>query len=105
VLTLPAAFEDFLKTYKSTATEAADAFSRLNLEDDDLDEEYDFLDESGDETGRPRKGDPKLKYMRMLQQVADRVSNQVLIDLDDLAAVRVFCQKSRLTGIVRENPT
>ena len=62
----------------------------MNLEDDDLDEEYDFLDESGDETTRPRRADPKLKYMRMLQQVADRQSNQIVIDLEDVAAVRFF---------------
>ena len=30
---------------------------------------------------------PKLKYMKMLQDVADRKKSQVLIDLDDLDAV------------------
>ena len=44
------------------------------------------MDESGDETGG-RRIDPKLKYMRMLQNVADRNLSQILIDLDDLAAV------------------
>jgi DNA replication licensing factor MCM7 len=46
------------------------------------------MDESGDEAGG-RRIDPKLKYMRMLQNVADRKVSQVLIELDDLAAVWV----------------
>jgi len=59
----------------------------LDLNDDDLDEEYDFLDESDEEANRTRRINPKLKYMRMLQKVADRTESQVLINLDDLAAV------------------
>jgi DNA replication licensing factor MCM7 len=83
-----AAFEDFLKTYKTTSTDAVDALEDLNLDDDDLDDDYDFMDESSDETGRTRqRADPKLKYMRMLQQVADRTSSQVVIELDDVANV------------------
>ena len=83
-----AAFEDFLKTYKTTAVEATDALQGLNLSDGDTDEEYDFMDESGDEATRARRPDPKLKYMRMLQNISDRGVNQVMIDLDDLLAVR-----------------
>jgi len=64
--------------------------SGLNLNDEELDEEYDFMDESGDETGRPRRPDPKLKYMRMLQNISDRGLNQILIELDDLAAVSLY---------------
>jgi hypothetical protein len=81
----PAAFEDFLKTFKSSSAETADALQDLRL-DDDLDNEYDFMDESGDEGGA-RRIDPKLKYMRILQRVADRDQSQILIDLDDLVAV------------------
>jgi DNA replication licensing factor MCM7 len=80
-----AAFEDFLKTFKTTTVEATDALQDLNLNDSDLDDEYDFMDESGHDT-RPPRPDPKLKYMRMLQSISDRALNQVLIDLDDLAA-------------------
>jgi MCM N-terminal domain len=94
-LTVTAAFEDFLKNYKSTAAEAADAIARLNLEDEDLDNEYDFMDESGDETGA-RRVDPKFKYLRQLQQVADRQSTQIVIDLDDLAAVSLNSVKTFL---------
>ncbi|KAF2671306.1 putative DNA replication licensing factor Mcm7 [Microthyrium microscopicum] len=81
-----AAFEDFLKTYKTSTVETTDALGDLNLNDDDTDGDYDFMDESGDEATRSRRPDPKLKYMRVLQNVADRATNQVVIDLDDLAA-------------------
>lgn len=80
-------FEDFLKTFKTTTTEATDALEDLTLNDDDLDEEYDFMDESGDEAARSRRPDRKLKYLRALQNVADRMTNQITIDLDDLSAV------------------
>jgi hypothetical protein len=83
----PAAFEDFLKTYKTSTVEASDALQGLNINDDELDEDYDFMDESGDEA-RSRRPDPKMKYMRMMQNVSDRSTSQVIIDLDDLAAVR-----------------
>lgn len=83
-----AAFEDFLRNYKSSSTEAADALEGLQIDGDD--EEYDFMDESDDagpqRSRRPR--DPKHKYMQLLQDVADRKTNQVLIELDDLDQVR-----------------
>jgi DNA replication licensing factor MCM7 len=76
-----------LKTYKSSSTEATDALQGLRLNEDEFEEEYDFMDESGDETNQPRRIDPKLKYMRLLQNVADRVTAQITIDLDDLDTV------------------
>lgn len=84
-----AALEDFLRNYKSSSTEAADALEGLQIDGDD--EDYDFMDES-DDTGpqRPRRSrDPKHKYMQLLQDVADRKANQVLIELDDLDQVRL----------------
>lgn len=46
--------------------------------------------EGGDGTSQ-RKGastrSPKLKYMKMLQDVANRKRSQILIDLDDLDSV------------------
>ena len=41
---------------------------------------------------------PKLKYMKMLQDVADRARSQILIDLDDLDAVSppIIFMQSRL---------
>ncbi|KAF2142176.1 uncharacterized protein K452DRAFT_270955 [Aplosporella prunicola CBS 121167] len=80
-----AAFEDFLRSYKSSSTEAADALEDLQIDGED---EYDFMDESDDgeaaQRSRRRDRDPKVKYMQMLQDVADRKVNQVVIELDDL---------------------
>jgi hypothetical protein len=76
-----------LRTFKSSAVEAVDALQGLQINEEDFDEEYDFMDESGDETNTPRRTDPKLKYMRLLQHVADRTVSQITIDLDDLDAV------------------
>ena len=78
-----------MKHFKSTQSETADALQGLNL-DDQEDDEYDFADNSdeGEATRRPagqgRDQNPKAKYMRMLQEVANRQKDQVLIDLDDL---------------------
>lgn len=87
-----AAFEDFLQTYKSTATELED-LEDLNLDDadqdaqDDTSDEYDMLDDvAGGKEARQRNKfrAPKHKYMDMLQQVADRNTGEVCIELDDL---------------------
>jgi len=76
-----------LKTFKSSSIEATDALQGLQINEEDFDEEYDFMDESGDETNQPQRIDPKLKYLRLLQHVADRTVSQITIDLDDLDAV------------------
>ncbi|EMC91405.1 hypothetical protein BAUCODRAFT_127305 [Baudoinia panamericana UAMH 10762] len=80
-----AAFEDFLRNFKSSTSETEAALDDLHLDGDS--EEYDFMDDVGDGDGtrtRTRASRPKTKYMNMLQDVADRVKSQVLIDLDDL---------------------
>ena len=41
--------------------------------------------------------DPKKKYMQILQNVADRVTSQITIDLDDLDAVGIL--RKRLDGM------
>jgi DNA replication licensing factor MCM7 len=65
----------------------------LNLDDvntdgqDDTSDEYDMLDDvAGGKEARQRNKfrTPKLKYMDMLQQVADRKISEVCIELDDL---------------------
>ncbi|KZF26816.1 putative DNA replication licensing factor Mcm7 [Xylona heveae TC161] len=88
------AFEDFLKTFKSSssATEvsATNALQELHLEDDDLSDEYDFMDDVADGSGAARRrrddksAEPKLKYMKILQSLADRESSHITIELDDL---------------------
>ena len=87
-----AAFEDFLTNYKTTATDsdqlAADALQDLNLDEDGLSDEYDFMDDVGNgKEPRQRDGQfsqPRKKYMDLLQKVANRQTNQVTIELDDL---------------------
>ena len=90
-----AAFEDFLTNYKSTTTEtddlAADALQDLNLDEDGLSDEYDFMDDVGNgKESRPgrRLPAPKRKYMDLLQKVVDRKINEVIVELDDLDNVR-----------------
>ncbi len=90
------AFRDFLENFKSSAStseeSAADAIDGLQLDGDGTSDEYDFMDdaENGDRT-RSRKDDrrqDKRKYMSLLQDIADRVKSNILIELDDLDLVR-----------------
>lgn len=87
-------FKDFLKHFKSfeSASESAatEAIEDLNLEEDGTSDEYDFMDDVEDGAPRPgrRRREPKLKYMQLLQDVADRERTNILIELDDLATVR-----------------
>lgn len=91
-----------MRSFKSSSTEATDALDGLNLNDGE-DDEYDFMDES-DEGGesaqrsRTRQGQArsKTKYLNVLQDVADRKTDHVVIDLDDLDQVNAMhacCQK------------
>lgn len=95
-----AAFEDFLKSFKSTAVteaDARDALSNLNMDDDD--EEVDMNDTPGRRTtrsggarARPRRSkvaapEPKIKYMVQLQEVSNRERDSVTLELDDLKEV------------------
>jgi DNA replication licensing factor MCM7 len=82
------AFEDFLGKFEVTRTasdEATDAINGLHLDGDHTSDEYDFMDDvaNGDGTARRQQG-TKRKYVEMLQEVADRDRQNVLIDLDDL---------------------
>ena len=86
-----ATFEDFLTTYKCTVTSeqlAADALEDLNLDEDGLSDEYDFMDDVTNEKGRRRRTghgtEARRKYMDMLQKVADRETSQITVELDDL---------------------
>lgn len=59
------------------------------MDGDGTSDEYDFMDdaEDGENEARSRRrgaAKSKLKYMTMLQDVADRARDQILIDLDDL---------------------
>ncbi|KAF2405643.1 MCM-domain-containing protein [Trichodelitschia bisporula] len=61
------AFADFLKTFKSTSIDTA-------VDDLNLDDDYDLVDDAR----------PKLKYMRVLQAIANRTTDSITIELDDL---------------------
>ncbi|KAI5294945.1 Mcm2-7 hexameric complex component [Ascosphaera acerosa] len=93
--------KDFLTGFKSDQAvsegenAAASALNQLHIGDDDDDEifdgEYDdMMDEGAGRPGRPgrtrggKQGHGKLKYMSILQDIANRETKHVLIDLDDL---------------------
>ncbi|MCJ1311588.1 Mcm2-7 hexameric complex component [Agyrium rufum] len=82
------AFEDFLKTFKSSEASATSALQNLNLDEDGLSDEYDFMDDvaEGNGNARPARSskDPKKKYMEKLQQIANRQLSEICIELDDL---------------------
>jgi DNA replication licensing factor MCM7 len=90
------AFRDFLESFKSeSATEdtAAVAIDGLHIDGDGTSDEYDFMDdaENGDGTRsrRDKRSRPdKRKYVALLQDIADRVKSDILIELDDLESVR-----------------
>ncbi|KAK5990414.1 DNA replication licensing factor mcm7 [Cladobotryum mycophilum] len=68
------ALEGFLKDFKtSPETTITTALGNITIDEDDISDDYDFMDED-EQTG----GD-------MLQQLADRVTEEVEVDLDDLA--------------------
>lgn len=89
------AFKDFLKGFKSfdSASEATatEAIQGLRIGGDRTDDEYDFMDDV--ETEGAARRDPKTKYMQILQDIANRDRNNILIELDDIATVcltRIF---------------
>lgn len=97
------AFREFLENFKSadSASEetAANTIERLNIDGDGTSDEYDFMDDAEDgETTTRRRNDQtrrdKRKYLSLLQDIADRVESNILIELDDLDVVR----ESRLSN-------
>ena len=73
----------------------------MDIAEDDLDDEYDFMDDMEDEgtttRGARRRREPKLKYMQILQDIANRDVSHILIELDDLEVVSFSrCFFSRL---------
>lgn len=89
-------FEDFLKSFKSTtSSEATDALSHLNIEDEDVE----LTDTPRRRSTRNARGsrrqqavpEPKLKYMEQLQEVANRERSSVTIELEDLKQVCSRC--------------
>lgn len=58
----------------------------LNLNGND-DDEYDMVDDDDDPASQ-RNRPSKVKYMNILQDVANRARSDILIDLNDVEAVR-----------------
>ncbi|KIN03899.1 hypothetical protein OIDMADRAFT_102269 [Oidiodendron maius Zn] len=97
-----AAFEDFLQTFKSAPTSAlANALNGMRLDENNWsDDEYDFVDDEDEDGENARRSariqskQPKLKYMELLQQVANRYEDEITIELDDLAKYDELLQES-----------
>ncbi|RYO98601.1 hypothetical protein DL766_000964 [Monosporascus sp. MC13-8B] len=87
-----ASFEDFLEKFKASPEQTiTHAIGQINIDEDDLSDDYDFMDQD-DETHEQRQRQretakqPKHKYADMMQKLADRTIDEVLIELDDVAA-------------------
>ena len=81
--------------FKATVTDLdlpANALRDLNIDGDSTSDEYDFMDdvEGPKDSAQRRNGfrEPRRKYMDLLQDVADRKTNEILIELDDIDNVR-----------------
>ena len=72
------------------------AIGQINIDEEDLsDDDYDFLDDNDGSRNRQRNNnnaskEPMYKYADMLQKLADRALDEVLIELDDVASVRRY---------------
>ncbi|RYP74362.1 hypothetical protein DL771_003029 [Monosporascus sp. 5C6A] len=87
-----ASFEDFLEKFKTSPEQTiTHAIGQINIDEDDLSDDYDFMDQD-DEAHQQRQRErtatkqPKHKYADMMQKLADRTIDEVLIELDDVAA-------------------
>lgn len=87
-------FKDFLKGFKtfqsSSEAAATEALEDLNIDDGQTSDEYDFMDDADETNGASARGarrhrEPKLKYMQILQDIANRDTSNILIELDDLS--------------------
>ncbi|OAQ84351.1 DNA replication licensing factor mcm7 [Purpureocillium lilacinum] len=86
------AFEEFLTGFKTSPEHTiATAMGDITIDEDDLSDEYDFMDDD-DEAGarrqkeKERRRTPQHKYKEVLQQLADRTLDEITVDLDDLHA-------------------
>ncbi|KAH8676092.1 DNA replication licensing factor mcm7 [Xylariales sp. PMI_506] len=87
-----AAFENFLEKFKTSPQETiAHAIGQISINEDDLSDEYDFMDEDDEAHERRRRQRatqklPQYKYGDLMQKLADRTIDEVVIELDDLAS-------------------
>lgn len=97
--TVTDAFEEFLTGFKTSPEQTiATALGNITIGEDELSDEYDFMDED-EEAGEQRRSDrerrksPQNKYKDMLQLLADRTISEATIDLDDLALVKLLIRQ------------
>lgn len=90
---MPGAFEEFLKGFKTSPEQSiATAMGNVTIDEDELSDEYDFMDED-DQEGERRRAErqknkqPQFKYKNELQELANRGREEMIIDLDDLHTV------------------
>ncbi|RGP62847.1 minichromosome maintenance 7 cell division control 47 [Fusarium longipes] len=84
------AFQEFLTGFKTSPEQTiTTALGNITIGEDDLDDEYDFMDEDGQDANQRQQAKerraPQYKYKNMLQQLSDRTIDEATIDLDDLA--------------------
>lgn len=89
-------FKDFLQHFKTLQSKseaaATEALEDLNIDGSRTSDEYDFMDDAEDGEGAETRGarrrrEPKLKYMQILQDVANRDASNIVIELDDVEIV------------------
>lgn len=80
-----------MQDFKASPTDTiTHALGNINIGEDDLDDEYDFMDDDDQDEDRQGNGNrkkPYHKYRDMMRQLADRKIEEVLVDLDDLTQV------------------
>ncbi|KAH7228995.1 MCM2/3/5 family-domain-containing protein [Fusarium oxysporum] len=83
------AFQEFLTGFKTSPEQTiTTALGNITIGEDDLDDEYDLMEEDGQDANRQQAKErraPQYKYKNMLQQLSDRTIDEATIDLDDLA--------------------
>ncbi|EQL01265.1 DNA replication licensing factor mcm7 [Ophiocordyceps sinensis CO18] len=83
------AFEDFLTGFKTSPEHTiATAMGNVTIDDHDISDDDDFMDEHQSAERRrqekERRREPHHKYKDVLQELADRTANEIVIDLDDV---------------------
>ena len=89
-----AALEGFLNDFKASTQETlTHALGNVTIDDDDLSDDYDFVDEDDGaqqrrQAEKARRKATQYKYKDLLQKLADRQAEEICIELDDLETVR-----------------
>ncbi|GKT48083.1 DNA replication licensing factor MCM7 [Colletotrichum spaethianum] len=81
------ALESFLQDFKASPEQTiSHALGNITIDEDDFSDDELMEDDETRETRRQAKSAPGPKYKVMMQQLADRKIDEVMIDLDDLAS-------------------